>query len=83
MVPESFKVVVKNYNSIHEMRQLLLKAGIEEEFVENKLTQINVLNDYHFGGYGKHTQELLDFIEKFELETKISLDQVYTGLLPF
>jgi 1-aminocyclopropane-1-carboxylate deaminase len=40
-----------------------------------------ILNEYHFGGYAKHTNELLDFKTKFETQTKIPLDYIYTAKL--
>lgn len=38
-----------------------------------------VLNEYHFGGYAKHTNELLEFKSWFENEYNILLDYVYTA----
>ncbi|MBI3500752.1 MAG: 1-aminocyclopropane-1-carboxylate deaminase/D-cysteine desulfhydrase [Bacteroidetes bacterium] len=38
---------------------------------------------YHFGGYAKHTPELLKFISDFEKENNIPLEQVYTGKMMF
>lgn len=35
--------------------------------------------DYHFGGYGKYTPALLDFIRQFKYEHNVPLEQVYTG----
>jgi 1-aminocyclopropane-1-carboxylate deaminase len=35
--------------------------------------------DYHFGGYGKYTAALLDFMRGTETEHAIPLDQVYTA----
>ena len=44
----------------------------------------NSLNhDYHFGGYAKHTPELLKFIDDFEKQNNIPLEQVYTGKMMF
>lgn len=43
----------------------------------------NIINDYHFGGYAKHTKELLNFKNKFETENNIPLDYVYTSKLFF
>lgn len=50
-----------------------------------------LLLDYHFGGYAKYNQELLDFIKQFEKDNTseeggnnknaILLEQVYTGKL--
>ncbi|MET7030554.1 1-aminocyclopropane-1-carboxylate deaminase/D-cysteine desulfhydrase [Sediminicola luteus] len=38
---------------------------------------------YHFGGYGKVTKELIDFINDFKSKTTIPLDPVYTGKMLF
>lgn len=38
---------------------------------------------YHFGGYGKTSDELIQFINKFKSETKIPLDPIYTGKMMF
>ncbi len=35
--------------------------------------------DYHFGGYGKTTPELIDFIKTFVADTGILIEPVYTG----
>lgn len=43
--------------------------------------QTAILNDYHFGGYAKHTKELLDFKIWFEETYSIPLDYVYTSKL--
>lgn len=40
-------------------------------------------NDYHFGGYGKVTDELLAFVQQFEKEQNILLDPVYTSKMMF
>lgn len=42
-----------------------------------------IITDYHFGGYGKVKEELWQFIEKFEKQTYIPLEQVYTGKMMF
>lgn len=40
-----------------------------------------IVHDYHFGGYAKHTNELLEFKNRFESENNIPLDYVYTAKL--
>lgn len=40
-----------------------------------------VVTGYHFGGYGKSTNELMAFKSDFELQTDIPLDKVYTAKL--
>ena len=42
-----------------------------------------LITDYHFGGYGKVSNELIQFMNQFYAETKISLDPIYTGKLVF
>jgi 1-aminocyclopropane-1-carboxylate deaminase len=41
--------------------------------------EIKLVQDYHFGGYGKHKSELIDFCKNFEEKHNIPLEQVYTG----
>jgi 1-aminocyclopropane-1-carboxylate deaminase len=45
--------------------------------------QTTILNNYHFGGYAKHTNELLEFKKWFEEMYHIELDYVYTAKLFF
>ena len=40
-----------------------------------------LLTGYHFGGYARHPQVLLDFMNRFYEETGIPTDIVYTGKL--
>jgi 1-aminocyclopropane-1-carboxylate deaminase len=39
--------------------------------------------DFHFDGYAKTTNELIEFINNFKKETKIQLDPIYTGKMAF
>jgi len=39
--------------------------------------------DFHFGGFGKFNQELIDFMIAFTTTTGIPLDPVYTGKMMF
>jgi 1-aminocyclopropane-1-carboxylate deaminase len=43
----------------------------------------NLQTDYHFGGYGKVSAELINFINGFKKETQIPLDPIYTGKMMF
>lgn len=45
--------------------------------------QLKLFTDYHFKGYAKYTQELLDFILMFKKKHGIQLEQVYTGKMLF
>lgn len=42
-----------------------------------------LVTDYHFGGYGKVTEELIVFMNDFFEKTGIPLDPVYTGKMFF
>jgi 1-aminocyclopropane-1-carboxylate deaminase len=39
--------------------------------------------DYHFGGFGRFNQSLIDFMTSFSHQTQIPLDPVYTGKLMY
>lgn len=64
-----------------------LKGNFMEAEVKKLLkadaTNWSINNDYHFGGYGKYNQVLLDFIAKAEKDFHIPLEQVYTGKMFF
>ncbi len=51
--------------------------------VTNRPNHPNQTGDYTFGGYGKTTPALLDFIQNFQHRTTIQLDPIYTGKLLF
>lgn len=55
-----------------------LKADAEN-ITHSPLPNLKIITDYHFGGYAKYNNELLDFIDKFENEYHVPLEQVYTG----
>lgn len=44
---------------------------------------LELIDDYHFGGFGKKTPELLRFMNQFYCDNKIPLDIVYTGKMMF
>ena len=44
-----------------------------------KRTTYQLHTDYHFGGYGKTTNELIDFVKKFTANTGILIEPIYTG----
>ncbi len=49
------------------------------KFSHDYKEKFEVWTDYHFGGYAKYQDELLDFMRWFYKETDIKLDPVYTG----
>lgn len=74
---------LKGYDSIGEMKALYRKSGLEAEWIQHQLDKVIVHSNGHFGGYGKYTEELLNFIQTFYSEHKIKLDPIYTGKVMF
>ena len=66
--------VLKNLQDITQ-RFNEMKVDNEKKYFFN--------DDYHFGGYGKQSNELISFINEFHLKQKIQLDFVYTGKMMF
>ncbi|HEX5113177.1 MAG TPA: pyridoxal-phosphate dependent enzyme, partial [Saprospiraceae bacterium] len=63
--------------------------GCNNEYVQELLVEYDIhpscqwdtWPEYHFGGFGKFNQELIDFMKSFTIQTKVVLDPVYTGKL--
>jgi 1-aminocyclopropane-1-carboxylate deaminase/D-cysteine desulfhydrase-like pyridoxal-dependent ACC family enzyme len=51
------------------------------DFSQKEYSNWSLQTDYHFGGYGKKTDSLIQFIDRMEQKHNIRLDQVYTGKL--
>lgn len=64
------------HQKLNVVNVLKFEAMVNEE-------QTSILNNYHFGGYAKHTNELLIFKKWFEETYSIALDYVYTSKLFF
>jgi 1-aminocyclopropane-1-carboxylate deaminase len=62
---------------------LLRQSGFGQEEIEEKMNQFNLVTDVHFGGYGKYTQDLIDFMNEFYQAHHISLDQIYTAKMAY
>ncbi len=51
------------------------------KFVKKSNWSLNT--DYHFGGYGKVTDELIQFINDFKFAHHLELDPIYTGKMVY
>ncbi|WP_299444252.1 pyridoxal-phosphate dependent enzyme [uncultured Aquimarina sp.] len=62
-----------------------LKGSFLSEEIEKytRKTNWNLIEEYHFGGYGKINLELIEFINKFREEQNIALDPIYTGKMMY
>ncbi|HEV8283741.1 MAG TPA: pyridoxal-phosphate dependent enzyme [Chitinophagaceae bacterium] len=66
--------VLKNIMILeHELSDLLS--------ADEKKKKFQLIDNDHFGGYAKYTQELIDFMNEFFKTTSIPSDFVYTGKL--
>lgn len=48
-----------------------------EKYTDKK--NFEIINDYHFGGYGKINQDLISFVNNFKKEFQIPIDPIYVG----
>ena len=74
---------LKGFDSVAEMNALFWKTGIDKETIGDLMARVLVHGDAHFGGYAKHTPELIEFIRAFYREHDIKLDPIYTGKAMF
>jgi 1-aminocyclopropane-1-carboxylate deaminase len=77
-LPENSKLIVvpvlKGFDSKKEMKSII---GINKFNIINH--KIIVLDDFHFGGYAKVTEELKGFISEFNCQNDFDIEPVYTG----
>jgi 1-aminocyclopropane-1-carboxylate deaminase len=62
-----------------------LKGDFLSDVICKFVTKSNwyINNEYHFGGYGKVTDELVTFLNDFYNSTSIPLDPIYTGKMVY
>jgi 1-aminocyclopropane-1-carboxylate deaminase len=76
-------------NSSQAHQKVLGFPALKGDFLKDEIRNFanndrwDLIANYHFGGYGKVTAELIDFLNDFKAETGISLDPIYTGKLVF
>ena len=56
---------------------LLKECGLTQK------TSLHILNEFHFGGYAKFNNDLINFINEFKSQFAIPLDPIYTGKLMY
>jgi 1-aminocyclopropane-1-carboxylate deaminase len=82
-------------SSIIAHQELWGFSALKGKFIHDEITDLQkifqvkpkgkaiILDNYHFGGYGKHNQDLLEFIRWFYQEFQILLDPIYTGKMAY
>ena len=54
-----------------------------KKWVGSSFDNWSIVEDYHFGGYAKTTDELINFMNEIETQHQLPLDQVYTAKMMF
>lgn len=76
-------------NSSDEKQHVIGFSSLKGDFLSDVIRNFakqenwNTNCDYHFGGYGKVSDEFIAFLNDFHNNTKIPLDPVYTGKMMF
>ena len=76
-------------NSAHPNQKIIGFSALKGDFLKDEIRKFaknnnwELITDYHFGGYGKVTEELIGFINQFYKDTKIPLDPIYTGKMVY
>ncbi|MFK8044278.1 MAG: 1-aminocyclopropane-1-carboxylate deaminase/D-cysteine desulfhydrase [Crocinitomicaceae bacterium] len=68
---------------LDEIRDLLMFSGLTSTDISDKMKMLKLDCRFHFGGYGKFTQELIGFMNEFHESFGIPLDQIYTAKMVF
>ena len=83
------------YSSLSENQKLLGFSSLKGEFIHQEIADLlkkyhlnsqgsfEICTNYHFGGYAKHNQELIEFLWWFYDSFGIVLDPIYTGKMAF
>lgn len=76
-------------NSSNEIQKIIGFSSLKGDFLKNDISKFvnksnwKIICEYHFGGYGNVTDELIQFINDFYLKTGIPLDPIYTGKMMY
>jgi 1-aminocyclopropane-1-carboxylate deaminase len=76
-------------NSALPHQKVLGFPALKGDFLKDEIRKFAVnknwelITDYHFGGYGKVNEELIQFINQFYKQTQVPLDPIYTGKMVF
>lgn len=76
-------------NSALPHQKVLGFPALKGDFLKDEIRKFarsenwDLVTDYHFGGYGKVNEELVQFINRFYKVTQVPLDPVYTGKMVF
>ncbi len=99
LLPQKFKVLCTPIgtggtmagllNGAYQGQQIWGFSALKGIDFESQLRQYGhgisrrVFDEYHFGGYAKANNELIEFINNFKVRTGIPLDPIYTGKMMY
>lgn len=76
-------------NSSNSNQKILGFPALKGDFLQDEIRTFaknnnwQLIPDYHFGGYGKISDELIDFMNQFSNDYKVLLDPIYTAKMAF
>lgn len=77
-------------NSVQDSQKVLGFPALKGDFLQDEIQQLvgnqdhwELMTDYHFGGYAKYSDKLIEFLNEFREQTSIPLDPIYTGKMMF
>lgn len=76
-------------NSSTSSQKVLGFPSLKGDFIKKDIRKFakkenwDLISDYHFGGYGKVSDDLIEFINDFYKKYSIPLDPIYTGKMAF
>lgn len=71
--------VIKGFEVENEMERLIMNTMNDESWMDEIRSRMHIHSNGHFGGYGKMTAELRDFIGKMKEEMDLKLDPIYSA----
>lgn len=66
-----------------EIFKFLEEVLNDGDSVEELMSRVEVIPNYHFGGYAKISDELIDFLNLFYIKNKIKWDPIYNGKMAY
>lgn len=77
-------------NSVKNNQKVIGFSALKGAFLAEEIKKLvpkknnwSLQNNYHFGGYAKYNDELISFINQFNLKNNILLDPIYTAKMLF
>jgi len=61
----------------------LKEFGYAKEEISESMSNFELLDEFHFGGYAKHSSELIEFMKDFRETCEVELDYIYTAKMMY